>query len=111
MWSYAKLTLWAVTWLILWVVFKPVQKGRQNCLTYALKKWDKEGGYFVIRWCRSSKYNWLIWPHFLWLDEKYGRYLEHAVPIDDNHTKQPVPSPWFKEKVKQGDRKDKWIEN
>ena len=32
----------------------------ENCLTYALRKWITEGGYFITR---KSLVGW--WPHFL----------------------------------------------
>lgn len=107
MFSYLKLTTWAVVWLFLWIFFLPIRKGRENCLTYALRRWDQDGGYLVIRWCRSNKVTWLKWPHFMWIDEKHGaRFVEHAVPIKDEDTLKYVPRPWFNPKIKKGDGKE-----
>ena len=111
MWSYFKLTWWACFWFVLWIIFAPIRKGRDNCLTYALEKWDKEGGYLVIRWCRSNKVKWLRWPHFMWLDDKYQRFVEHAVPSKDEFELKYVPKPWFDPVVRKGDPKDRFIEN
>ena len=111
MWSYFKLTMWAIIWLVLWFIFLPVRKGRQNCLTYALEKWDTEGGYLVIRWCRSNKVTWFKWPHFMWLDGKYQRYVEHAVPYKDEYVEKFMPEPWFEPKIRKGDPPDRIIEN
>lgn len=113
MWSYFKLTSWACFWFVLWLVFAPFRYGRDNCLTYALKKWQTSGGYLCIRWCRSNKVRWIQWPHFLWLDEKHGeRFLQHAVPIKKEHDEQFVPHPWFEPKIKVGDkRRENILEN
>ena len=105
--SYLKLTIWAIVWLLLWIFFLPIRKGRENCLTYALQRWDKEGGYLCIRWCRSNKVTWLQWPHFLWIDEKYGaRFTEHAVPTKKEHESKYIPKPWFNPRIKKGDGKE-----
>lgn len=106
MYSYFKLTLWAILWFFLWIMMAPFRNGRENCLTYAVKRWDTEGGYLAIRWCRSNKSKWIIWPHFAWLPEKYQRFLEHAVPENKEHDSQLIPDPWFKPKIKKGDRKE-----
>lgn len=113
MWSYAKLTFWACFWFALWIIVAPIRHGRDNCLTYALRKWDEEGGYLVIRWCRSNKVRWIQWPHFLHLSYKHGeRFLEHAVPKEKEHDEQLLPHPWFEPKVKVGDkRRDDVVEN
>jgi len=50
----------------------------KNCLTYALTKWYKEGGYLVIR---KSKYVWWV-PHFLHMTEKglITQYVPKNIP-------------------------------
>lgn len=111
MYSYFKLTVWAVVWLIIWFVVLPLRRGRENCLTYAVQRWDKEGGYLVIRWCRSNKSRWLVWPHFLWIDSKYHRFMEHAVPVEKEHDEKLVPAPWFAPKIKHGDKRGEVDEN
>ena len=104
MWSYFKITVWANIWLTLWfVIFAFKRKGRDNCLSWAMKKYDKEGGYLVIRFSRSNRVRWLKWPHFLWLDSKYEKNLKHYVPIEDEHAEKTIPHPWFNGRVKQGD--------
>lgn len=102
MWSYAKLTIWACLWFLLWILLIPIRKGRQNCLTYALERWDKEGGYLCIRWCRSNKFRLIKWPHFMYLEQKYHKYIVHAVPNED--IQECIPTPWFKPKIKIGDK-------
>lgn len=65
-------------------------------MTWAFKQWDHSGGYLVIRWCRSYKYEWLRWPHFLWLPGDKHQELEHVIPNDDTAlTKKTIPQPWF----------------
>jgi len=54
MWSFIKLGGWVILWSIAWFFVLPFRKGRHNCLTWAVEKWDTEGGYLVIRWCRSD---------------------------------------------------------
>ena len=111
MWSYFKITCWAVVWLMIWIFISPIRKSRDNCLTWAMEKYDNEGGYLVIRWCRSSKYNWFRWPHFLWLDEKHHHHLEHVIPKENAHSEKAIPCPWFESKIKYGDDDDDELEN
>lgn len=92
MWSYFKLTIWAIIWLLLWIFVAPFRKGRHNCLTWAQHKQDTEGGYLVIRWCRTNKVRWIKWPHFLWLDKKHADLLEHCIPKEDEHTEKSLPT-------------------
>jgi len=103
MWSYFKITLWAIIWLFVWLVVFPFRKNRDNCLTWAMKKFDEEEGYLVIRWCRSSKYKWLRWPHFLWLSKEHHEILQHCIPKEETTNKKIFPQPWFNGYVKQGD--------
>ena len=106
MWSYAKMTLWAVVWLLLWIFLLPFRRGRENCLTWAMKKQDKQGGYLVIRWCRTNRVKGLKWPHFLWMDDKHSDKLEHFIPDEDEHSEKVVPMPWFKGSARKGDKED-----
>lgn len=48
---------------------------RSNCLIFALRKFRKEGGYFVIRRARRG---WL-W-HCLWVPSLQGVAVEQYVP-------------------------------
>lgn len=106
MWSYVKLILWGMAWCVLWITFQPWRKERNNCLTWAVDKWNKDGGYLVIRWCRHTTLSWIVWPHFLWLDEKYHIYLEHVVPVEGDNPDHLLPSAWFEEKHMVGDPED-----
>lgn len=95
MWTFVKLGGWVIIWSILWFFFLPFRKGRHNCLTWAVDKWDTEGGYLVIRWSRSNKKQWLKWPHFLWMSEKEYKRVEHLIPFPEDEAKHTVPRPWF----------------
>lgn len=107
MWSYFKLSMWGVGWFIAWVVMVPWRKGRHNCLTWAVEKWNNEGGYLVIRWSRHNTIKWIQWPHFLWLDEKYRHLLEHVVPEEEFENQQHViPQAWFDPVTITGDSDD-----
>ena len=103
--SFFRLLVWANIWFIIWLVFTPFRKGRQNCLTYAIEKWDKEDGYLVLRWAKNSKSKLSQWPHFLWLDGKHHVHLEH-IDSDDNNEKRIIPKCWFEPNVIYGDPKD-----
>lgn len=103
MWSYIKIVLWEIAFAPVWLLTVLFKGNRTNCLSWALEKWDKDGGYLVVRWCRHNKFQWIRWPHFLWLDEKYGKYLIHAVPASDTDEKHSIPCPWFTAKIKRGD--------
>lgn len=107
MWSFFKLVMWGLTWFLAWILTLPLKKADEdNCLTYALNKWDTEGGYLVIRWCRSNKFKWIRWPHFLWLDQSFDRVVEHYVPVEDDSRPQVVPKPWFKGRIVYNDPED-----
>ncbi len=110
MWSFAKLLLWGFFWFWAWAITLPFKKKHEdNCLTYALKKWDDQGGdngYLVIRWCRSNKVRWIRWPHFLWLDSSFDRVLEHYVPKEEEDTERTIPKPWFDGRVVYNDPQD-----
>ena len=110
--SYFRLAVWTVFWLVAWPVTLPFKKpGQHNCLTWALRQIDKNDGYLVIRWCRSSAISWLRWPHFLYLEAKHHEHLHHFVPKTDEHTKKLIPDPWFTGYIKDGDPKDDKDEN
>ncbi len=111
MWSYFKITCWAILWLILWIFMLPFKGKRDNCLTWAMRKQDSEGGYLVIRWCRTNRIKGLKWPHFLWLDETHHKYLQHYIPKKKNHDEKVIPCPWFHGYVKKGDDKSNSSEN
>jgi hypothetical protein len=105
--SFIKLLVWGILWLPAWVVAKTAQQlqkrqSRDNCLSWALRKWNTHGGYLVIRWCRSNRVAWIKWPHFLWLPPDFHADLRHYVPRDeaDRHV---LPSPLFVGRVQQGD--------
>jgi len=107
MWSFFKLIMWGVGWFFVGTVTLFFAKRNQNnCLVWAMEKMDDDGGYLVIRWCRSNKFKILKWPHFLWLDGKYQKYLEHYIPNDEDHTEKSIPEPWFDGHVKNGDKDD-----
>lgn len=103
--SYLKLLAWGILWGLAWIVSCPWRQGRDNCLTWAVKKWQHEGGYLVIRWCRHNTVKWVSWPHFLWLDEKHHHHLEHRLPIepDSGHF---LPAAWFDGQNVVGDPED-----
>ncbi len=106
MWSFFKLVMWGWLWFVAWIITLPFKKSNQdNCLTYALKKWD-EGGYLVIRWCRSNKHSWIRWPHFLWLDQRFDRVLEHYVPKEAEDIERTIPKPWFDGRIVYNDPED-----
>ena len=106
MWSFAKLLIWGTLWIIIGPAMKVIAN-KDNCLTWAVSKWNSDGGYLVIRWGVSNKYSWLRWPHFLWLDEKYHTVLQHYMPVEENPAdKHTLPAPWFDGKETVGDSKD-----
>ena len=111
--SLLRLALWTIFWLLLW---PPMQffrkKGQHNCVTWAINEWDTKEGYIVIRWCRSSKFKWLRWPHFLFLDQEHFKHVRHFVPNNRAKVKNEiVPALWFDGHEKQGDPPDRADEN
>lgn len=108
MWSYIKFIIWGIVWFPIWILMLPFKKKRENCLTWALNKWDTEGGYMVFRWCTSNKFKWLRWPHFLWLPQEHHIYLQHIVPKEEavNNEKRGLPMPWFNAVQIKGDPDD-----
>lgn len=100
-----KLMFWFVMWIPTWLLTYRLKKpGQENCMTWAIKKWDQDGGYLVVRWCRSSRHEWFKWPHFLWLPEDKHQDLQHVIPIDFTLLdKKHIPSPWFDPQERSGD--------
>lgn len=110
--NYVRLVIWSVGWLIAWPLTLPFRKPMQhNCLTWALRQIEKNDGYLVIRWCRSAKYRFLIWPHFLYLPIDKDQDLIHLVPKTNEHTLKTIPSPWFDGRIKNGDPIEEVDEN
>ena len=111
--SYIRLALWTIFWLLVW---PPLQlfrkKGQHNCVTWAINEWDTKEGYLVIRWCRSSRYKWLRWPHLLFLDQEQQEHLRHFLPDDTSKVdKQVIPDMWFDGTEKIGDSPENADEN
>lgn len=85
----------------------PFRKGRDNCLSWAIEKWEKEGGYLAIRWCRQNKTSWLVWPHFLWIPEDEHDNMRQAIPNNDKDNEDRlIPKIWFYPRIVKGDYKD-----
>lgn len=106
--SFIKLLAWGCLWLPAWAVTVTIRhfqkKPKQdNCLSWALRKWNNHGGYLVIRWCRSNTIKWIQWPHFLWLPPSYHEDLRHYVPKEEDQTRHVLPAPFFEGQVVQGD--------
>lgn len=97
---------WGFVWLIVWLLSLPFKKKRENCLTWALYKWNTEGGYITIRWCRSNLISWVKWPHFLWLPEDKSEHLQHIIPVPEDEQFSYIPKPWFKARQIHGDPHD-----
>jgi hypothetical protein len=113
MWSFIKLMIWGLIWTPAWVATtilrNTAKKPRlDNCLSWALRKWDEEGGYLVIRWCRLNRVPWVRWPHFLWLPPQNHEELRHFVPRGDSleQERRVFPDAWFIGKIQKGDDKD-----
>jgi len=106
--SLVRLLVWGALWVVAWIattLVRTLQKRPRmdNCLTWAIRKWDRDGGYLVIRWCRSAKYSWMRWPHFLWLSSDDHLHLRHLMPKQDDQHTRIVPKMWFEGKVRVGD--------
>jgi len=98
--NFAMLVLWAIIGLLVWVVTAPFRRGRDNCLTWALRQQRQKGGYVVIRWGRSG---WWRHPHFGWMPEEFHVGTQHYVPAEDEANEKTIPDFWFDGVVKQGD--------
>jgi hypothetical protein len=68
-----------------------------NCLFFALKKFVKKGGYFIIRKSRHG-----FWFHFMWADDLKDANVEHFVPF--NKLKYPwISKVLFKGRIKKNE--------
>lgn len=106
MWTFVKIVIWGIVWYPCWLLTLPLRKNKDNCLIWALNKFDNEGGYLVIRWCRSNKFPAIKWPHFLWLPAEHHQHLEHIVPSGETGGEEhKLPVPWFDPEWRQGDDK------
>jgi hypothetical protein len=77
-----------------------------NCLTFALKKFWKEGGYIAFRRTRVEKFEKRKpgkWFHVLWIKDLKDAVIEHYVPIKFNRNKL-LPPVNFKGYVKKDDK-------
>lgn len=120
---YTKMTFWYFRfwlWTTIWIPFGFVltiltvahgdDKKYYNCIGWALRKWVTEGGYIAFRWCNCSTYDWIKWPHFLWLSEKDGRRTLQQYTTDDPLARR-LPKLWFNGTVRRGDVCKKYITN
>jgi hypothetical protein len=70
-----------------------------NCLFFALSRWNKKGGYLIIR---RSRFGW--WWHFLWAEKLDGiETLEHYVPNEEKLKVEVVSKVLFKGHVSNKD--------
>lgn len=106
MWSFTKLGAYVIFWTTMWYILLPFRKKRHNCLTWAVEKWDADGGYLVVRWCRSNRSQWIRWPHFMWMSDDNHRHVVHLVPKKDEEDCHLFPKPWFEGRVIRGDTKE-----
>jgi hypothetical protein len=67
-----------------------------RCLTYAVGKWVREGGYLLVRRSHFSR----LCPHLLHMDRS-GR-ITQFVPDHPKHLW--FPPLWYKGKIKEGDK-------
>ena len=111
MWSLFKLNLWACVWMIVWIIVKPFMKNKHNCLTWAIQQWDRHGGYLALRWGRTARFKWLVWPHFMWIPPYHHDIVQHYIPLKDPDTVKVLPAPYFKGRAVIGDREDEVFEN
>lgn len=99
--THIRLLLWSSVALIVFALIAPLRRGRHNCMTWAISEFERDGGYLVIRWCRSSRFKFLSWPHFLYLPKKHHVVLlQYTTP---GTRKTVLPRPFFKGEIVQGD--------
>lgn len=67
-----------------------------NCLIFALQRWFKHGGYFVIRKSRYGPF-----PHFIWCKDLKDADIEHYVPL--NPKRRLIPPLFFRGEVRRED--------
>lgn len=111
--AYYRLVLWSIFWAFIWPIAMLFQtKGRENCVTWAMRQWERNpDGYVIIRWSRSNKYPWLRWPHFLFMEAE-GEPFVHLLPKDANEIdKHFIPAVWFDGEVTEGDSPKQGYEN
>ena len=112
MFNYWRLVVWSQVWFWIWLFGQWIKpKCKENCLTWALKRWTSGDYYLVIRWCRSSRFRVFAWPHFLLLPKRYHRCLIHFVPKEKMSEDRYLPQLWFEGRVKRGDPEDEIDEN
>lgn len=68
---------------------------RGNCITWAVAKWRRDGGYLLVR-----KSHWGWFPHFLWAAKAPEDCLSFK---PTNPKRQKCPPPWFRGEVMRGD--------
>lgn len=110
--AYYRLVLWSIFWALVWPFALLTRKKRDNCLTWAMKRWEENPeGYLVIRWSRSAIFSWLRWPHFLFIEAEDER-MHHLMPKNANDVdKHVVPAVWFEGEVTEGDALKNGYEN
>lgn len=112
MFEYWRLVVWSQIWFWIWFLGQKLKpRCKENCLTWALKKWSSGDYYLVIRWARTAKFKAFPWPHFLLLPKKHHRYLIHYVPKEKIPEKRYLPMLWFDGRIKRGDPEDQADEN
>lgn len=104
MWYYFRLTVWACIWLVAWTVTFPFRRGRDNCLTWAMRQIEENGGYLVIRLSDTDRVpSVLRHPHFGWMPLENEEDAYHYVPKKGTNEKA-IPAIWFDGVVEKGDR-------
>lgn len=114
MWAYLRLSVWCLFWAFMWPIASLWKRaGQENCLTWAFRRWqERPDGYIVIRWSRSNKYEWMRWPHFLFIDPGNDDHMIHLLPKDANDIdKHMVPAMWFDGEVIERDNVKQGYEN
>jgi hypothetical protein len=114
--AFFRLLMWGIVWTPVWlvvIIYRALKNKPtiDNCLSWALRQWQQEGGYLVIRWSRSAKFKVIRWPHFAWLPDHQHDVIQHYVPVHDDHMTHALPLPWFEGYVRQGDPPDDVNEN
>ncbi len=116
MWSFIKLWLWGAIWLLTWpciTVYRLLRRRPRvdNCFTWAVRRWqEREDGYLVIRWCRSSRTG-MKWPHFLFLEKEQHQNMKHFLPLIEDQEYKFLPDAFFEGKIVTGDNEEDHIEN
>ena len=116
MWAFFQLMVWGLVWLLTWptvTLYRKIAKKPRldNCLTWAIRRWQEEEGYLVIRWCRSNKVSWIRWPHFMWLPMDKHQDLKHFIPLEWDQRYHMFPKAFFEGKIVTGDEEEEHLEN